>query len=96
MDDTCTGRILTCELVWPSDCWSPDLRPARQLVAGLLVRDPAHRLGSGPGSGARGPVREQQWLAGLDWDQVCAGRLTPPIVPVLDHAGDSGQYAHYR
>ena len=36
-------------------------------------------------------MRSQPWLKCLDWAEVEAGGLRPPLVPDLQHPGDGGQ-----
>ena len=83
--------ILSAPLVWPATAGVEE--GTRDFVSSLLVRDSIKRLGGG-GRGAE-EVKSHPWLKCLDWDQVEAGRLTPPLVPALSHQGDGAQYPDY-
>ncbi|KAJ1550286.1 serine/threonine protein kinase, AGC [Cladochytrium tenue] len=87
----------------PTMRWSSQIRgDARALVAALLARDPARRLGAAataarpggtnssstsPLGGARA-VRAHPWFRGADWAALEAGRSPPPFVPDLRAADD--------
>lgn len=53
---------------------------ARDLVRGLLNKDPEKRLG------ARGPedIMGHRWFGDINWDDVAGDRYTPPITPAQD------------
>ena len=65
----------------------------RDFVSRLLVRDVSKRMGGG-GRGVE-EVKSHSWLKYLDWSDVLAGKLQPPIVPDLSHEGDDGNYQDY-
>ncbi|PAA86766.1 hypothetical protein BOX15_Mlig000304g2 [Macrostomum lignano] len=67
---------------------------ARDLVRKLLVQDRTKRLGNMK-SGAE-DVRSHRWFRGLDWDQVYSRKLAPPIVPQVQHPGDTSCYDKYE
>jgi len=50
---------------------------AQDLIAGLLIRDPVHRLGS---SGAS-VVKRHPWFRGMDWGALQFGQVKPPFKP---------------
>ncbi len=51
----------------------------RDLLSKLLVRNPAYRLGSGPG-GAE-DIKRHPWFTGFDWAAFAAKKMRPPYVP---------------
>ena len=71
-------QILRSELAFPPGCSaSPE---ARDLIRGLLMRDPAQRLGSSRTEGAD-EIRRHPFFKGLDWAELEARRVEPPFRP---------------
>jgi serine/threonine protein kinase len=66
-----------------SDIKYPDyLSPsARNLISGLLVKDPDLRLGSGA-SGSQS-IKQHSWFGGLDWSALLNKSIPAPFVPTL-------------
>lgn len=65
-------RIQSAELAFPDD-----MSPAAQsFIAGLLVRNPAARLG---GDGRVSAIKEHPFFHGMDWAALQAGELPAPI-----------------
>ena len=89
---TLYDMILSASLVWPATTPGLDVE-TKDFVSSLLVRDSERRLGGG-GRGAE-EVRSHPWLKSLDWTQVEAGSLAPPILPDISHEGDGAQYPDY-
>lgn len=54
---------------------------ARDLIRRLMKRQVSQRLGSGPGDGME--VRAHPFFKNVNWEDVFARRLEPPIKPVL-------------
>ncbi|KNC49743.1 AGC protein kinase [Thecamonas trahens ATCC 50062] len=71
-------RIMRGKLVIPDKLRS---RPARDLIAKLLVVEPEERLGSGPTDAA--PIRAHPFFADLDFGAVYNKAYTPVHVPRL-------------
>ena len=90
-------QILRSDLAFPADCTaSPE---ARDLIRGLLQRDPAKRLGSRRvGEGHPAPptglseVQAHPFFAGIDWAALEALELQPPFKPKVDSDTDIGNF----
>ena len=83
------NKILEGNVEWPCELKiDPEMI---DFVSQLLVTDPQKRLGR------RGveEVKQHSWLSHLSWSDVVGGKLEPPIVPELSHAGDGGNYQDY-
>ena len=65
----------------------------RDLISLLLERDRRFRLGSGL-TGA-GEVRGHLWFQGVDWGQVLAKRMKPPIIPSCKGEGDTLNFIQF-
>lgn len=74
-------KILTDVLKFPEDM-SPD---ARTLLAGLLNRDPALRLGA---NGAA-EIKSHPFFASIDWKKLLAKQIQPPFKPHVESAIDT-------
>ena len=83
-------KILEGVIEWPKEIVIQT--DVRDFVSRLLTRE-EERLG-GEGRGVV-EVMEHRWLEHLDWGEVRAGKLKPPIIPQLLHQGDSGNYQEY-
>jgi serine/threonine protein kinase len=59
-------------------------------LRGLLVVDPAHRLGCGPLGISE--LKRHPWFRSLDWDAVRNQKLEPPIIPDPVRANCSSDY----
>ncbi|XP_071656990.1 RAC-beta serine/threonine-protein kinase [Patagioenas fasciata] len=53
--------------------------PARDLLAGLLKKDPKQRLGGGPSDAKE--VMEHRFFSGVNWVDVVQRKLVPPFKP---------------
>lgn len=60
---------------------------AVSVLKGLLERNPAKRLGGGPRDAAE--VMEHPWFAGIDWDKMKRGELTPVFLPRMNGSTDT-------
>ena len=91
-DDTPTeaifDHIVSRSVAYPDATMTP---AARALVAGLLVRAPSGRLGTGPG----GPddIINHEWFQDIDVEQYVAKRLPPPWTPPVASATDLTHFA---
>lgn len=82
-------KILAGRIDWPKH-----LDPvAKDLIKKLLVQDRTKRLGNMK-SGAE-DVKKHKWFKSLDWDDVLARKLTPPIIPKVAHDGDTKNFDEY-
>jgi p70 ribosomal S6 kinase len=54
---------------------------ARDLIRRLMKRQVSQRLGSGPQDGLE--IRSHPFFKNVNWDDVFARRLDPPIKPIL-------------
>lgn len=66
-------KIMTADLVFPRHF----LPETRSLLASMLQRDYRKRLGCGGAS----EIKSHPFFAGLDWDAVTAGKVTPVFRP---------------
>jgi len=82
-------KILSGKIDWPRQ-----IEPVvKDLIKKLLVQDRTKRLGSMKG-GAE-DVKRHRWFKNVDWDDVYAKKLKPPIVPNVGHEGDARNYDDY-
>ncbi|GLD95185.1 hypothetical protein PINS_up003827 [Pythium insidiosum] len=65
---------------------------AKDLLTGLLRRDPAKRLGSGP-SGAQ-EIMDHPFFASIDFDKLMKKELEPPFKPVVTSEADVSNVAN--
>lgn len=63
---------------------------SRDLIRRLMKRQVSQRLGSGPTDGQA--VRSHSFFKNVNWDDVLARRLDPPIKPVLRSEDDVSQF----
>lgn len=63
---------------------------ARELLIGLLERDPAARLGSSPADASE--IKAAAFFAGIDWDKLERREYTPPFNP---NVSDSMDLKHF-
>ncbi|XP_058466672.1 ribosomal protein S6 kinase beta-2 isoform X2 [Malaya genurostris] len=63
---------------------------SRDLIRRLMKRQVSQRLGSGPTDGQA--VRVHSFFKNVNWDDVLARRLDPPIKPVLRSEDDVSQF----
>uniref|UniRef100_I2CPC4 RAC serine/threonine-protein kinase n=1 Tax=Nannochloropsis gaditana (strain CCMP526) TaxID=1093141 RepID=I2CPC4_NANGC len=79
-------KIRNAELTFPKFV-SP---PARSVLTGLLTRDPALRLGSGPTDAAE--VKTHPFFGEIDWEMLLRGALPPPWEPTVCGSLDTSQF----
>ncbi|KAI4200937.1 MAG: hypothetical protein LQ350_003623 [Teloschistes chrysophthalmus] len=82
---------MICEgkLKFPKE-FDPD---ARDLISGLCVVNPTHRLGNLTGGVDR--VKSHPFFASMDWEALYYRRLKGPIIPTLRHAADASNFDDY-
>lgn len=69
------------------DYLSPE---ARDVLAGLLQRDPTKRFGSGAGDAAE--IKAHSFFREVDWVALHACRVTPPFAPQVQGSMDTNQF----
>jgi len=68
-------------------------RYAEDLVRKLLTQDKTRRLGSL--HGGVGDIKGHSWFAGVDWEKVIKKQIPAPIIPKVEHEGDTACFAQY-
>ncbi len=63
-------------------------REAQQLIRGLLNRNPAARLGSGPSGGSN--IKAQPFFASINWEKLYKKEITPTFIPSVKGETDIG------
>jgi serine/threonine protein kinase len=88
----CQDRERLFEKIRNSDLHYPASlsRPAKQLLLGLLTRDPNVRLGSGPND-AR-DIQAHEFFSDIDWDKLSTGSISPPWKPTINGSLDTSQF----
>ncbi|KAH3808354.1 cAMP-dependent protein kinase catalytic subunit PRKX-like isoform X2 [Dreissena polymorpha] len=82
-------KILAGKIDWPRH-----IDPvAKDLIKKLLVPDRTKRLGNMK-NGAD-DVKKHKWFKAVDWDDVLARKLSPPIIPKVTHNGDTKNFDTY-
>jgi len=66
---------------------------AKDLVKKLLVADKSRRFGSLKGGAS--DIKEHKWFKGIDFDLLLQRRITAPIVPEVEHEGDTIHFEEY-
>jgi len=82
-------KILSGKIDWPRQIETV----VKDLIKRLLVQDRTKRMGATKG-GAE-DVKRHRWFKNIDWDDVTAKKLKPPIVPNVGHEGDARNYDDY-
>ncbi|XP_076323842.1 cAMP-dependent protein kinase catalytic subunit 3-like isoform X2 [Tachypleus tridentatus] len=82
-------KILAGKLDWPRH-----IDPvAKDLIKKFLVQDRTKRLGSMK-NGAD-DVKRHRWFKGINWDDVLNRRVKPPIIPRVNHSGDTRYFDRF-
>ncbi|XP_060583592.1 cAMP-dependent protein kinase catalytic subunit PRKX-like isoform X1 [Ruditapes philippinarum] len=82
-------KILSGKIDWPRH-----LDPVvKDLIKKLLVPDRTKRLGNMK-NGAE-DVKKHKWFKSIEWEDVLARKLTPPIIPKVAHEGDTKNFDTY-
>lgn len=63
---------------------------ARVLLTGLLVKDPAMRLGGGPEDWQA--IVKQKFFASIDWNKIYRKEVEPPFKPQLTSETDTSYF----
>lgn len=65
-------------------------RDGEKIIIHLLNKDPARRLGSGPGDAA--DVKAHPYFRGVNWEDIMQKRIPPPFVPKIKHQKDVSNF----
>lgn len=84
------SRVLAGRISWPRTIDDT----TKAFIKKLLLPNPDKRLGAGK-NGSR-EVKEQPVFASIRWDDVYARKLKAPIVPKLEHPGDTSCFDQYK
>ena len=79
-------KIRNSELNYPASL-SPD---AKNLLRGLLTKDPTRRLGSGAGDAEE--IKPHRFFNSIDWVKLRNGEITPPWAPTISGNQDTSQF----
>lgn len=60
---------------------------ARSLLAGLLIKDPAHRLGGGPQDVCE--IMEHPFFSSINWNDLIHKKVPPPFKPQVTSDTDT-------
>lgn len=83
-------RVLAGRITWPRTIDET----SKAFIKKLLNQNPDKRLGAGP-NGSR-EVKDQPFFASVRWDDVYGRRLVAPIIPNLQHPGDTSCFDQYK
>ncbi|KAF8383250.1 akt-1 [Pristionchus pacificus] len=77
------------ELIMVSDLRFPSKisQEAKQLLQGLLVKDPAQRLGGGPDDALE--ITQQPFFESIDWPKLYNKEIEPPFKPLVQSDTDT-------
>ena len=82
-------RVLAGRIVWPR---SID-EQSKAFIKKLLTQNPEKRLGAGINGSQE--VKDQPIFASIRWNDVHARKLKPPIIPAINHPGDTSCFDTY-
>jgi serine/threonine protein kinase len=83
-------NILEEKLAWKGPLATPEHEDTREILAGLLCREPAQRLG-GSSEGCS-DIKAHRFFSSLDFDKVLKKEYTPEFVPPVAHEGDTSNF----
>jgi serine/threonine protein kinase len=66
------------------------MMPAKEVLVGLLTKDPKRRLGSGPTDAEE--IKEKAFFAELDFDKLAKGEIPPPWKPNISGSLDTSRF----
>ncbi|KNE54134.1 AGC/PKA protein kinase [Allomyces macrogynus ATCC 38327] len=66
---------------------------ARDLIRNLLAHDWTKRLGALKGGAS--DIKNHRWFANINWDELVARRVTPPMIPRVHGPGDTNNFEKY-
>jgi len=80
------GNILAAEVRFPRSISAE----ARDLLGGLLVKDPRHRLGGGRNDAQ--DIMRHVFFASIDWDMLVQKKIPPPFKPQVLNETDTSNF----
>merc|ERR1719259_1340116 len=80
------GTILAAEVRFPRSISAE----ARDLLGGLLVKDPRHRLGGGRNDAQ--DIMRHVFFASIDWDMLVQKKIPPPFKPQVLNETDTSNF----
>jgi hypothetical protein len=83
-------RVLAGRISWPRTIDET----TKAFIKKLLTQNADKRLGAGR-HGSR-EVKEQSFFVSIKWDDVYARKLKPPIIPTVQHPGDTSCFDQYK
>lgn len=83
-------KILAGKIEWPRHI---DL-VAKDLIKKLLVSDRTKRLGTMKNGSE--DIKRHKWYRNIDWELVVQKKLAPPIIPKVNHDGDTKNFDRYE
>jgi protein kinase A len=87
-------QIVAGHIRFPSSSHSFHINTtSKQFILALCRTDPTQRLGYIAGGSAR--VMSHQFFDGVDWDALYYKKVSGPIVPRVEWAGDAGNFDDY-
>lgn len=79
-------NIRRSELPYPPSLSSD----SKNLLRGLLTKDPKKRLGSGPNDA--GDIKPHRFFTSIEWDRLQRGEISPPWKPKISGTQDTSQF----
>lgn len=67
---------------------------AKDLIRKLLASDRTRRLGNL--KGGAGDIKQHKWFKGVDWNLLYYKRVQAPIIPEVEHEGDTNYFEKYE
>ncbi len=92
-DDTPFGtyeKILAAKINFPSHFTAA----SKDLLRQFLIKDPTKRLGNLRG-GCQ-DIKQHPWFYGVDWEALMAGKIRPPIQPLVTKESDARNFDSYK
>eukprot|EP01112_Ceratiomyxa_fruticulosa_P001789 TRINITY_DN1195_c0_g2_i1.p1 TRINITY_DN1195_c0_g2~~TRINITY_DN1195_c0_g2_i1.p1 ORF type:complete len:464 (-),score=68.51 TRINITY_DN1195_c0_g2_i1:327-1718(-) len=83
-------KILGGRIQFPSH-FDPN---AKDLIRKLLASDRTRRLGNL--KGGANDVKQHKWFKGVEWDLLYYKRVVAPIIPEVEHEGDTNYFEKYE
>jgi len=79
-------KIRKSELHYPASV----SRPAKNVLKGLLTKDPTKRLGSGPSDAEE--IKYHEFFSEINWDKLTNGEVDAPWAPQISGNYDTSQF----